>query len=54
MSCADHRPADVLPIADIRIGRRHRRDLGDIASLARDIDEIGLLPRRGGTEGGRA
>jgi N6-adenosine-specific RNA methylase IME4 len=32
-----------LPIADIRIGSRHRRDLGDIASLAATIAEVGLL-----------
>ena len=43
MSGADHRPADVLPIAGIRIGQRHRKDLGDLDSLARSIAEIGLL-----------
>jgi N6-adenosine-specific RNA methylase IME4 len=31
------------PIASIRVGDRHRKDLGDIASLARSIAEIGLL-----------
>jgi N6-adenosine-specific RNA methylase IME4 len=30
-------------IADIKVGNRHRRDFGDIPSLARDIEEIGLL-----------
>jgi len=30
-------------IADIRIGERHRKDMGDIEGLARSIDEIGLL-----------
>ncbi len=32
-----------LPIAGIRIGPRHRREFGDIASLARSIEEVGLL-----------
>jgi ParB family chromosome partitioning protein len=35
--------ASVRPIADIRVPRRHRRDFGDIASLAASIKEIGLL-----------
>jgi ParB family chromosome partitioning protein len=30
-------------ISDIRIGERHRKDLGDIASLAKSIADIGLL-----------
>jgi hypothetical protein len=32
-----------IPIADIRVGTRHRRDMGDIAELAANIGEIGLL-----------
>lgn len=32
-----------MRIADIIIGQRHRKDLGDIASLAKSIDEVGLL-----------
>src|SRR4030042_1306076 len=32
-----------MRIADIRIGERHRKDMGDLESLARSIDEIGLL-----------
>jgi len=32
-----------MQIADIRIGERHRKDMGDIEELARSIDEIGLL-----------
>jgi N6-adenosine-specific RNA methylase IME4 len=32
-----------LPIDTIKSGERHRRDLGDIESLARSIDDIGLL-----------
>src|SRR5262245_47606303 len=31
------------PISSIVVGRRHRRDLGDIAGLAKTIDELGLL-----------
>jgi N6-adenosine-specific RNA methylase IME4/ParB-like chromosome segregation protein Spo0J len=31
------------PIADIVVGIRHRRDLGDIDSLARSIADVGLL-----------
>jgi N6-adenosine-specific RNA methylase IME4 len=30
-------------ISEIKIGQRHRRDLGDIEALARNIKEIGLL-----------
>jgi protease I len=32
-----------VPITAIRVGKRHRKDLGDIRSLARSIQEIGLL-----------
>ena len=32
-----------MRIADIQIGERHRKDMGDIEGLARSIDEIGLL-----------
>lgn len=32
-----------IPVTDIRIGSRHRKDLGDIESLARSIDQLGLL-----------
>jgi N6-adenosine-specific RNA methylase IME4/ParB-like chromosome segregation protein Spo0J len=31
------------PISDIRIGKRHRRDMGDVASLAASIAHIGLM-----------
>jgi ParB family transcriptional regulator, chromosome partitioning protein len=31
------------PIEDIRIGKRHRRDLGDVDGLAASIAELGLL-----------
>jgi hypothetical protein len=30
-------------IAEIRIGERHRKDLGDLQSLAQDIAELGLI-----------
>jgi N6-adenosine-specific RNA methylase IME4 len=38
----DDRPA-ARRIDDIIVGRRHRRDLGDITSLARSIEQNGLL-----------
>lgn len=33
----------LVPLADIKIGDRHRRDLGDVAALANSIDDVGLL-----------
>ena len=33
----------VMPIDQIRIGERHRRDLGDIAGLAESIEDLGVL-----------
>jgi hypothetical protein len=35
--------AQVLPIDQIRVGERHRLDLGDIAGLAESIEDLGLL-----------
>ena len=32
-----------MNIRDIKIGNRHRRDLGDIAALAGSIEDLGLL-----------
>ena len=32
-----------IPISSIRVGKRHRQDVGDIRSLAHSIREIGLL-----------
>jgi N6-adenosine-specific RNA methylase IME4 len=32
-----------FPISAIQVGKRHRKDLGDIRALARSIQEIGLL-----------
>lgn len=33
----------VMNIADIKVGKRIRKDMGDIEGLAADIAEIGLL-----------
>jgi ParB-like nuclease domain len=33
----------IMKIDEIRIGQRHRKDLGDLDALARSIDENGLL-----------
>ena len=33
----------VMPIDQIRIGKRHRLDFGDIAGLAESIEDVGLL-----------
>src|SRR6516162_8676373 len=30
-------------VDQIKVGRRHRRDMGDIDGLAKDIEEVGLL-----------
>ena len=32
-----------IDIAAIRVGKRHRKDMGDIGSLARSIADVGLL-----------
>jgi ParB family chromosome partitioning protein len=32
-----------MPIGDIKIGERIRKDMGDIAGLAESIEDIGLL-----------
>ena len=34
---------EVVHIADIKIGARYRKDMGDIAGLASSIDAVGLL-----------
>jgi len=36
-------PTPTLPINEITVGERHRRDLGDIAGLAASMAELGLL-----------
>jgi ParB-like nuclease domain len=35
--------AATMQVADIKVGKRHRRDMGDIAALAESIEDIGLL-----------
>jgi ParB family transcriptional regulator, chromosome partitioning protein len=32
-----------VPLSSIRVGKRHRKDLGDIRALAQSIAEIGLM-----------
>ena len=32
-----------VPLSSIRVGKRHRKDLGDVRALAQSIAEIGLL-----------
>jgi ParB family chromosome partitioning protein len=32
-----------MPVDKICVGKRHRRDLGDIAGLAESIEDLGLL-----------
>ena len=47
------RDKGTMRIADIKVGKRHRRDLGDIDGLAADIKNIGLLQAIGVTRDGR-
>jgi ParB family chromosome partitioning protein len=42
-NAATIRGVDTVHIAAIRVGERHRRDMGDLDGLARNIAEIGLL-----------
>jgi N6-adenosine-specific RNA methylase IME4 len=35
--------APTIPISRIKVGKRHRRDMGDIAGLAASMGELGLL-----------
>jgi N6-adenosine-specific RNA methylase IME4 len=37
------RPAETRRLEQIKIGKRHRKDYGDVAALARSIDERGAL-----------
>ena len=39
-----------LKISDIKVGNRHRKDMGDLTSLADSIKEEGLLQPIGVTE----
>jgi ParB family chromosome partitioning protein len=47
------RPPQVLslPVAEVLVGPRQRRDLGDLAGLARSIHELGLLQPLVGRQG---
>lgn len=36
-------PAELIPLACVVVGERHRQDLGDIEALVASIDELGLL-----------
>jgi N6-adenosine-specific RNA methylase IME4 len=46
-------PRPVRPIGEILVGKRHRRDLGDIGGLAASIAEVGLLHSIVITPGGK-
>ena len=39
----NHSRSVIRAINDIHVGKRHRRDMGDIAALAQEIAELGLL-----------
>ena len=39
-----------VKISDITVGRRHRKDMGDLASLAENIRQTGLLQPIGVTD----
>jgi hypothetical protein len=36
-------PTQAFSLDEVRVGTRHRRDMGDIAGLAASIEDIGLL-----------
>jgi hypothetical protein len=38
-----HHIARRFPLDQIRVGKRHRKELGDVAGLAASIEDIGLL-----------
>jgi len=42
-----------MPLSEIAIGQRHRRDMGDLQSLAESMHELGLLQPIGVTEDGQ-
>ena len=42
-SSTHKRQGGALPVDAIRVGDRHRKDMGDIAGLAANIAEVGLL-----------
>jgi ParB family chromosome partitioning protein len=37
------KPAGRIRLDQIRVGKRHRKDMGDVAGLANSIQDIGLL-----------
>ena len=47
---ADHSMLKEIKIADIRVGSRHRRDMGDLTTLADSIRQEGLLQPIGVTD----
>jgi ParB family chromosome partitioning protein len=32
-----------IPIKNIKVGKRHRRDMGDVVGLSESIEDVGLL-----------
>jgi ParB-like chromosome segregation protein Spo0J len=46
-------PQAMRAVGDIIVGERHRRDMGDIAGLAANMAELGLLQEIGVTPNGR-
>jgi ParB-like chromosome segregation protein Spo0J len=47
---ANHSMLKELKITDIKVGRRHRRDMGDLTTLAESIRQEGLLQPVGVTD----
>ena len=47
---ANHAMLKEIKIADIRVGSRHRRDMGDLTTLAESIRREGLLQPIGVTD----
>jgi N6-adenosine-specific RNA methylase IME4 len=43
MSAVPSIAAPMMAVATITVGKRHRADVGDVQSLAKSIDEVGLL-----------
>ena len=50
MLSADHAMLKEIKITDIRVGRRHRSDMGDLTTLAMSIRQEGLLQPVGVTD----
>jgi hypothetical protein len=47
---ADHSTLKEIKITDIKVGQRHRRDMGDLMTLADSIRQEGLLQPIGVTD----